>query len=125
MKAFIKHGCLAIAAVAVFSAAVMFLWNMLVPDIFGLAVINFWQALGLLVLSRLLLGGFGGAHRMAGGLHAHRNPIREKWMKMTAEEQKEFIRKRHEFFHRRPFGKHGFWDEKDFAPETNDASKKE
>ena len=32
----------------------MLLWNWLMPDIFGLTQIDFWQALGLLVLSTLL-----------------------------------------------------------------------
>jgi len=48
-----------VAMAAVFGVAVMFLWNALIPTIFGLTVINFWQALGLLVLARILFGGFG------------------------------------------------------------------
>lgn len=32
----------------------MWLWNALIPDIFGLTVIGFWQALGLNVLSGIL-----------------------------------------------------------------------
>lgn len=36
------------------------LWNALLPDILGAKAINFWQALGLLALSRLLFRGFRG-----------------------------------------------------------------
>ena len=36
---------------------VMRLWNWLVPPIFGWRQVNFWQALGLLVLCRVLFGG--------------------------------------------------------------------
>lgn len=37
-----------------------FLWNHLMPEIFGLKSISYWQALGLFVLSKLLFGrGFG------------------------------------------------------------------
>jgi hypothetical protein len=36
------------------------LWNWLLPTLFGLPAITFWQALGLLVLARILFGGFGG-----------------------------------------------------------------
>ena len=36
------------------------LWNALAPEIFHLPTISFWQAVGLLILSRLLFGGFGG-----------------------------------------------------------------
>lgn len=41
----------------VFTALVMYLWNWLMPEIFGLTSITFWQALGLLVLSKILFGG--------------------------------------------------------------------
>ena len=41
------------------------LWNWLLPTLFGWPRITFGQALGLLVLCRILFGGFGhgGAHR--------------------------------------------------------------
>ena len=39
---------------------VMQLWNWLLPPIFGLREISFWQALGILALCRILFGGFGG-----------------------------------------------------------------
>ena len=86
-------GFLAIAAG--FSAVVMLLWNWLMPTIFGLTAICFWQALGLLILCRILFGGIGWKHRFWGMNHHHRNPIREKWLKMTPEEQTEFLKKRH------------------------------
>jgi len=35
---------------------VMWLWNWLMPDIFGLTTISFWQALGLLLLFGILIG---------------------------------------------------------------------
>ncbi|MDR1879441.1 MAG: hypothetical protein LBQ78_00725 [Tannerellaceae bacterium] len=92
-----KHVFLALAALVGFSAIVMVLWNLLVPDIFGLATVSFWQALGLLVLARLFFGRIGGKMM---GMHGHHNPIHEKWMKMTPEERKEFIHKRHEHFHK-------------------------
>lgn len=48
--------------------ATMLLWNALLPAIFGVTIINYWQALGLLVLGRLLFGGFG----KGGGWHHFR-----------------------------------------------------
>lgn len=48
--------CAAVAFVAAFSFAIQWLWNSLMPDIFGLPTINYWQAIGLFVLSKLLLG---------------------------------------------------------------------
>src|SRR5215203_5404122 len=41
---------------------VQLLWNALLPPLFGWPLVTFWQALGLLVLCRILFGGFGG-HR--------------------------------------------------------------
>ena len=43
---------------AVIVAAIMLLWNYLIPSIIGWTTINYWQALGLFVLTRLLFGGF-------------------------------------------------------------------
>lgn len=45
----------AIVLVAVLSAVpVMFLWNALLPDLFGIQAIGFWQALGISTLCGLL-----------------------------------------------------------------------
>lgn len=37
----------------------MNLWNWLVPELFHGPLITFWQTIGLLVLSKILFGGFG------------------------------------------------------------------
>ena len=91
MRFFMPIGFLAVAAG--FSAAVMLLWNWLIPVIFGLPAICFWQAVGLLVLCRILFGGFGWKYHF-GKKHHHHNQIREKWLKMTPEERKEFMKHR-------------------------------
>ena len=44
-------------------AIVMLLWNWLMPVIFGLPALSLWQALGLLVLMRILFGSFGFGRR--------------------------------------------------------------
>jgi hypothetical protein len=75
------------AALAVFSFVVMRLWNWLMPDIFGLHAITYWQALGLLVLSKILLGGFRGGR--ARGMFWRRRMM-ERWEKMTPEEREKF-----------------------------------
>jgi hypothetical protein len=104
------HIVIAFAAVAGFGAIVMLLWNWLMPAVFGLACISIWQALGLLVLARILFGGMGGGRFLKMGMmNHHRNPIHEKWMKMTPEERKEFMKKRS--------FRHGFGH--DFFPEDN------
>jgi hypothetical protein len=61
------------AFVSVGGWTVTLLWNWLVPPLFGLRTVTFWQALGLLVLCRILFGGFGG--------HSHHRPsLRDRWM---------------------------------------------
>jgi hypothetical protein len=55
--------------VVLFGWVTMFLWNYLVPSLFNGPVINFWQALGLLLLSKILLSGFHGKHHHGGGMH--------------------------------------------------------
>ena len=57
---------------------VQWLWNWLLPDIFGLRQITFWQALGLLALCRILFGSFG---RGAGHHRDDRKRRREWWKK--------------------------------------------
>lgn len=42
---------LALVFIALVPAACMWLWNWLMPDLFGLQTIGYWQALGLMVLS--------------------------------------------------------------------------
>ncbi|MDR3324915.1 MAG: hypothetical protein LBS82_02855 [Spirochaetaceae bacterium] len=93
----------ALAVVAGFAALAMILWNRLLPDIFGLPAINYWQALGLWALSRILFGGIGASlgtlrrHGLRGGdLHRH-NPLRERWMGMSEEDRKAFAEKEKDF----------------------------
>lgn len=46
----------------IFGMAVKLLWNWLMPAIFGLPAITFWQAFGLLALCKILFGGFDCGH---------------------------------------------------------------
>ncbi len=78
---------LVLVAATVFSFAVMWLWNHLMPAIFGLHSVSFWQALGLLVLCKILFSGFRG--RPGFGMH-WRNRLIERWEQMTPEEREKF-----------------------------------
>lgn len=83
-----------IAALAAFGALTMVLWNALMPALFNLPVITFWQALGLLILTRLLFSGlrpFGHWHHNS----PWKNELRNKLKNMTPEERKEFFTKMH------------------------------
>ena len=90
---------LAILGVAAFifigGEIVMRLWNWLLPPLFGSRLITFWQALGLLVLCRILFGGFG----MHGGSHGRsrlRKRMEERCEYMSPEEREKFRQKMRE-----------------------------
>jgi hypothetical protein len=83
----LKFVLFAVVAVVVLSGLVMSLWNWLMPAIFGSRLITFWQALGLLVLARVLFGRFGGGP----GRRMHwRRRMMERWNQMTPEEREKF-----------------------------------
>ena len=79
------------------------LWNWLLPPLFGWPQIGFWQAMGLLVLCRILFGGFS----MAGG-RSGRRPISERWQHMSPEERERFRR--------------GIWGRLGFTPQTGESA---
>jgi hypothetical protein len=82
----LKIAVLVAAAVLVFGFVTMHLWNWIMPAVFGLRVITFTQALGLLVLSKILFGGF---HRHS-GRRGWRPHMEERWAQMTPEERERF-----------------------------------
>jgi hypothetical protein len=63
----------------------MVLWNVLMPVIFGLPAIGFGQALGLLILGRLLFGRVGGW-----GSRARKSRFVHGWKDLTPEERERF-----------------------------------
>ncbi len=77
----------AAVALAAASFIVMSLWNALMPSIFAIRAISFWQALGLLILSKLLFGGF---RPIRGGSPGWRRRMLERWEQMTPEEREKF-----------------------------------
>ena len=74
------------AGVFVFGSVVMLLWNGILPAVLGVSTITFWQALGILVLSKILFGGFGGGqghHKW----HGEEPAWKGKWMHLSPEER--------------------------------------
>lgn len=98
MKKMVFLAPLVLIGFVVFVAAggfvVQQLWNWLVPRLAGWPAITFWQALGILVLCRILFGGFG----MHGGRRGVRHRLRERFehrieerlASMTPEERERF-----------------------------------
>lgn len=71
-----------IALLLAVALAVMLLWNQLVPQLFHGPTLEYGQALGLLILSRLLFGGLRGGHG-----HWRQRRWRERWQQMSPEER--------------------------------------
>lgn len=90
---FIPLGIAACLALAGF--VVMALWNALMPAIFHLGVITFWQAVGLFILCKLLFGfGKGGPRNFRGnGGPWMRQKMEERYRSMTPEERERFKQK--------------------------------
>jgi hypothetical protein len=80
----LKVAAIAIVAAAALSFILMNLWNWLAPSVFGARTVTFWQALGILVLSKILFGGFRG--RPGYGSHWRRR-MSDRWAQMTPEER--------------------------------------
>src|SRR4051812_25522368 len=80
-----------LAVIAFLSFIVMSLWNAILSPVLHITVINFWQALGILVLSKILFGGFPGGWR---GRHHYkyqwRRDMLSKWKTMTTEDKEKF-----------------------------------
>jgi hypothetical protein len=79
-KHFAKVLFFGIIFLAVFSLIFLILWNLLMPAIFGLPAINYFQAIGLLILSKIIFSGFGRKHGPRGS--------REYWRKRFEEREK-------------------------------------
>ncbi len=73
-----------VAALFGVGAIVMYLWNAILPDLIHVSPIQYWQALGLLALCKILFGGFkfGG-----GGRHWGNRNWGQKFSNMSEEEK--------------------------------------
>jgi hypothetical protein len=94
----LKMVTLGLIAVAAFTWATMLLWNWLVPTLVNGPMSGYWQALGLLALSKILFSGFGKKH--GGGHWKHggywRSHLYQKMASMTPEEREAFKEKMRE-----------------------------
>jgi hypothetical protein len=89
---------LGVLAVFVFGWVTMSLWNWLIPSLFNGPVLTFWQALGLLLLSKIIFGfggkGGNGKWRYRGGYW--KQHYYNKWSSMTPEEREQLKAKMRE-----------------------------
>jgi len=76
-----------LAFIALFTTAVYELWNGVLTNVLAVKTITFWQALGLLVLAKILFGGFPGRGGPRFGPPWRRRMMAERWSSMTPEQQ--------------------------------------
>jgi len=77
-----------ITALLLFALVVMLLWNAILPGVVGVQSIGFAQALGLLVLCKILFGGFGGGWQNK--RNEWKQKMKDKCAAMTPEQQERF-----------------------------------
>ena len=76
---------LAVGLAFAFGWVVMLLWNWLMPPIFHLGVISYWQGFGLVLLTKLLFGGMHMGHHKGGKKHGCRGHGHMDWKKKHTE----------------------------------------
>jgi hypothetical protein len=85
---FLVFGALFVIA---FGWVTMFTWNYVMPSLFHLPVITYWQGIALLVLARLLFWRGGGWHHKGHrGWHGHQwkgMEFKERFSQMSPEER--------------------------------------
>ena len=74
------------AGIFVFGTVVMYLWNNILHVVTGVGLVSFWQALGILILAKILFGGFKGMHKHH-KCHSEMHDMHHKWMKLSPEER--------------------------------------
>ncbi|MBL0741315.1 hypothetical protein [Chryseolinea lacunae] len=89
---FVACVALGVLAVFLFGWVTMSLWNWLIPVLFAGPVITFWQAMGLLLLSKILFSGLGGGgkrgcHRHSAETYAWKEKFYNKFSSMSPEER--------------------------------------
>jgi Ca2+/H+ antiporter, TMEM165/GDT1 family len=73
-------------AIFVFGSVIMLLWNNVLTPVLHVSEITFWQGLGILVLSKILFGSFGGRR----GSNGYYMKQRMMWNNMTPEQKEKF-----------------------------------
>lgn len=86
-----------IGMAALITWILMLLWNWLMPDIFALRLITFWESAGLLVMAKILFGGFHtgrkGCHKKGHEYGGWKQKFKRKWAGMSDEEKEKWQQK--------------------------------
>ena len=96
---FVKCALLGLIAVLAIGLVTYYLWNWLVPTLFNGPEITYFQALGILLLSKILFWGLGGKKYHSHGTmheaseHPWKSRFNEKFSDMSPEEREAFKKK--------------------------------
>ncbi|MEZ4794370.1 MAG: hypothetical protein R2773_02665 [Flavobacteriaceae bacterium] len=74
----------------IISAIVMWLWNAILPEVLGATTLTYWQAMGLLVLSKILFGGFPSCGRKGRRHLGKKQEFLQRIKAMSPEERERF-----------------------------------
>ena len=76
-----------LGVVALVALAVYGLWNGVLTEVVGVKTVTYWQALGILVLARILFGGFPGRRGGPFGPPWRRRMMMKRWESLTPEQR--------------------------------------
>ena len=112
----------AVAMVVGMAYVVMILWNWLIPDLFDGPTVDFYQALGLLALSKILTWGIGSGHKKHCGCGSSGN--RKNWKSRFQQKLENMPPEKREKFKKHFAQKCGYMDfeEKEEPSEEKDSS---
>lgn len=85
----LKYALLVVAGIGILSYLVMHLWNWILPASAGWNPISYWQAMGLLVLSKILFSGWGNG-KSKWKQSQWKSKMKEKWNNMSEDEREKF-----------------------------------
>jgi len=77
-------------AIFLFGSLVQLLWNNVAVPVLHVSTVTFWQAVGILVLSKILFSSFSGRRGGGPGRYAWRKRMMTNWKDMTPEEKEKF-----------------------------------
>ena len=97
-----------LAIIALVTLAVYGLWNGVLVGVLGVKNVTYWQALGILVLSKILFGGFPGRRGGPCGPFGRHHMTEERWAALTPEQREEMREKMRGRF---PDWPRPFWSE--------------
>lgn len=81
-----------IVAIGLFIWFFQWLWNIILPDVLGVRSISYWQAFGILLISKILFGSYSGKKRFGGHSSCnddYKSAWKQKWESRFCDSEEE------------------------------------